>query len=79
MSETPEQMHNRLIAVMAAARFEPLPQPYAWLLKLPSEAIAAVRDGSTWYALAPASEAVGAYRILVFHFAEGTDASGFVA
>ena len=85
MSETPEQMHNRLIAVIAAARFEPLPQPYAWqrvdtLLKLPSGALASVRDSSTWYALAPVSpEAAGAYRILVFHFAEGTNASGFVA
>ena len=85
MSETPEQMHNRLIAVMAAARFEPLPQPYAWqrvdtLLKLPPGALASVRDGLTWYALAPVSpEAAGAYRILVFHFAEGTNASGFVA
>jgi hypothetical protein len=30
--------------------------------------------------LAPVSpEAAGAYRILVFHFAEGTNASGFVA
>jgi len=85
MSETPEQMHNRLIAVMASARFEPLPQPYAWqrvdtLLKLPPGALASVRDSSTWYALAPVSpEAAGAYRILVFHFAEGTNASGFVA
>jgi len=85
MSETPEQMHNRLKAVIAGARFEPLPQPYAWqrvdtLLKLPSGALASVRDGSTWYALAPASpEAASVYRILVFHFAEGTNASGFVA
>jgi hypothetical protein len=85
MSETPEQMHNRLIAVIAAARFEALPQPYAWqrldaLLKLPSGALASVRDGATWYALAPVSpEAAGAYRILVFHFEEGTNASGFVA
>ena len=85
MSETPEQMHNRLIAAMAAARFEPLPQPYAWqrldtLLTLPSGALASVRDGLTWHTLVPVSpEAAGAYRILVFHFAEGTNASGFVA
>src|SRR5262245_65661982 len=85
MSETPGQMHNRLKAVIAGARFEPLPQPYAWqrvdtLLKLPSGALASVRDGSTWYALAPASpEAASVYRILVFHCAEGTNASGFVA
>jgi hypothetical protein len=83
MSETPEQMHNRLNAVMAAARFEPLPQPYAWqrvdtLLKLPSGALASVRDCSTWYALAPASpEAAGVYRILVFHFAEGNQCLRF--
>src|SRR5215470_3906037 len=85
MSETAEEMHKRLIAVMAAARFEALSQPHAWLqidtlLKLPAGALACVRDGSTWYALAPGStQSAGAYSILGFHFAEGTNASGFVA
>jgi len=39
-----------------------------------------VRDGSAWYALTSVPpNATGAYRILVFHFAEGSNASGFVA
>ena len=48
--------------------------------QLPTTALAAVRDGSAWYALTRVSpNAPGAYRILVFHFAEGSNASGFVA
>jgi hypothetical protein len=80
-----EQMHGRLCGVIAAARFETLPQPYAWQQlnessKLPASALAVVRDGPDWYALKPApSKAAGTYRILVFHFAEGSNASGFVA
>jgi hypothetical protein len=85
MPESTEQMHERLSGVIAASRFEALSRPYAWqevneLSQLPATALAAVRDGSTWYALIPVSpETVGAYRILVFHFAEGSNASGFVA
>ena len=85
MRESTEQMHERLSGVMAASRFEALSQPYAWqqvskLSQLPATALAAVRDGSTWYALtAVTPEATGAYRIMVFHFAEGSNASGFVA
>ena len=85
MREATEQMHERLSGIMAASRFEALSQPYAWqqvsrLLQLPATAVAAVRDGSTWYALrAVTPEAAGAYRIMVFHFAEGSNASGFVA
>ena len=82
MPESTEQMHERLAGVIAAARFEALSQPYAWqqvskLSQLPATALAAVRDGSTWYALAAVTpEAAGAYRIMVFHFAEGSNASG---
>ena len=85
MPESSEQMHERLCGVIAAARFEALSQPYAWQAlsqpsQLPTDALAAVRDGSAWYALAPVPpDAIGAYRILVFHFAEGSNASGFVA
>jgi len=85
MPESTEQLHERLSRVIAASRFEALSQPYAWqqvgkLSQLPATALAAVRDGSTCYALtAVAPEATGAYRILVFHFAEGSNASGFVA
>jgi hypothetical protein len=85
MAETAEQMHERLRGVMAVARFEALSQPYAWqqlgeTSQLSDNALAAVKDGSTWYALTPVSpDATGAYRIFVFHFAEGSNASGFVA
>ena len=78
-------MHERLCGVIAAARFEALSEPYAWepmsgSSRLPANALAAVRDGSAWYALTPVPpDATGAYRILVFHFAEGSNASGFVA
>jgi hypothetical protein len=85
MQEAPEQMHERLLEVIAKSRFEVLPQPYAWQgiansLRIPDDALAAVRDGDGWYALMPAAEgANGTYRIFSFHFAEGTNASGFVA
>ena len=85
MLESAEQMHARLCSVIAAARFEALSQPYAWEQvsepsRVSTNALAVVRDGSAWYALAgvPPNTA-GAYRILVFHFAEGSNASGFVA
>jgi len=85
MSESPEQMHARLCGVVAAAQFEVLSEPHAWEqlgepLRPPADALAVVRDGAAWYALTPASRnAAGAYRILAFHFAEGSNASGFVA
>lgn len=85
MLESAEQTHNRLCRVIAAARFEVLSQPHAWERvnepsRLPANAIAMVRDDSSWYALASVPPNVsGAYRILVFHFAEGSNASGFVA
>ena len=86
MSESAEQMHKRLCNVIAAAQFEVLSQPYAWQqvsepFRLPANTLAVVRDGSAWYALTsvPPNDATGAYRILVFHFAEGSNASGFVA
>src|SRR5262249_56177719 len=85
MSESAEQMHARLCRVIAGARLEVLSQPYAWEQvsepsRLPANALAVVRDGSAWYALTSVpANAKGAYRILVFHFAEGLNASGFVA
>ena len=85
MPEATDQMHRRLCSVIAAAGFEALPEPYAWRpvsasSPLPDDALAAVRDGSAWYALAARSaDAAGSYRVLAFHFAEGSDASGFVA
>jgi hypothetical protein len=73
MPESTQQMGERLCGVIAAARFEALSQPHGWQLlsqlsQLPTTALAAVRDGSVWYALTPVSpNAPGAYRILVFH------------
>src|SRR5262249_33828160 len=57
MLESVEQMHTRLCSVIAAARFEALSQPYAWEqvsepLRVSTNALAVVRDGSAWYALA---------------------------
>jgi hypothetical protein len=85
MPESPSEMHDRLRDVIAASQFEALSQPHAWqrvesLSAAPAMALAMVRDGSAWYALTPAAAStVDAYRILVFHFAEGSNASGFVA
>jgi hypothetical protein len=85
MPESADQMHKRLCGVIAAARFEALSQPHAWQQvsessRLPANALALVRDGSAWYALTPfPPDETGAYRILAFHFAEGSDAPGFVA
>ena len=85
MNETPEEVHARLGGVIARARFTVLAEPHAWQplgrsAPLPAGAIAVVRDGESWAALVPtATDAAGAYRIFAFHFAEGTNASGFVA
>jgi hypothetical protein len=85
MPESVEQMHDRLCAVIAASRFDVLPHPYAWqpissASPLLHTALAMVRDDASWYALAAVSaDAAGAYRVLAFHFAEGSNASGFVA
>ena len=85
VQETARQMHDRLRRVIAASQFEALSEPYAWQFfskssQLPDNTLAVVRDGLTWYALTASSPDVeGSYRILVFHFAEGMNASGFVA
>ena len=85
MQETARQMHDRLRRVIAASQFEALSEPYALQFfnkssQLPDNTLAVVRDGLTWYALTESSPDVeGSYRILVFHSAEGMNASGFVA
>jgi hypothetical protein len=85
MQETADQMHDRLRAVIAASRFEAFAEPYTWqsvskLSQLPDNALAVVKDGASWYALTESSPDVeGSYRIFAFHFAEGTNATGFVA
>jgi hypothetical protein len=84
VNETRSQMHRRLLGVIANARFEALTTPYAWQRMDAGgpmdNAIAAVRDGSSWYVLSEAPPTADAgYRIFTFHFAEGSNASGFVA
>lgn len=84
MPESADDMHARLCGVIAAAQFDVLAQAYAWQPltgpQLPADALATVRDGAAWYALAPvSSDVAGAYRVVAFHFAEGSNASGFVA
>ena len=72
MLESAEQMHARLCSVIAAARFEALSQPNAWEQvsepsRVSTNALAVVRDGSAWYALAAVPpNTAGAYRILYF-------------
>jgi len=51
MQETSEQMHDRLLEVIAKSRFEAFSRPYAWQgiphsMHIPDDALAAVRDGS---------------------------------
>src|SRR5262249_52448472 len=85
ISENPGQMKQRLWGGIAPGRFTVLAEPHVWQplarsAPLPASAIAVVRDGEAWAALVPATtDAAGAYRIFAFHFAEGTNASGFVA
>ena len=85
-TETSEQMDARLLRVIAQAQFEVFPADYIWQPmtndQRPSRnAIACVRDGEVWHEFvpAPASTSAERYRVVSFHFTEGTDAAGFVA
>jgi len=85
-TETSEQMDARLLRVIAQAQFDVFPADYIWrpmsLDHRPSrDAIACVRDGEVWHEFvpAPASTSAQRYRVVSFHFTEGTDAAGFVA
>jgi hypothetical protein len=72
MQETSEQMHDRLLDVIAKSRFEALSPPYAWQdiphsIQISEGALAAVRDGNAWYALVPARQgAKRNYRVFSF-------------
>src|SRR5262249_51237214 len=85
MSETPEQMNQRLCGGIARARFTVLAQPHAWQplarsAPFPASAQQPCETAAASAALGPTTpDAAGAYRIFAFHFAEGTNASGFVA
>src|SRR5499433_1105944 len=85
-TETSEQMDARLLRVIAQAQFDVFPADYIWQPmtndQRPSrDAIACVRDGEVWHEFvpAPASTSAERYRVVSFHFKEGTDAAGFVA
>ena len=85
-TETSEQMDARLLRVIAQAQFDVFPADYIWQPmtndQRPSRhAIACVRDGEVWHEFvpAPASTSAERYRVVSFHFTEGTDAAGFVA
>ena len=85
-TETSEQMDARLLRVIAQAQFDVFPADYIWQPmandQRPSrDAIACVRDGKVWHEFVPAPPSTSAerYRVVSFHFTEGTDAAGFVA
>jgi hypothetical protein len=85
MQETIQEMHDRLLEVITKYGFEVCSQPDKWQRladrsQIPAEALAVVKDGEAWFALAPAAHPTeGSYRVVAFHFPEGTNASGFVA
>jgi hypothetical protein len=84
--EPSEQMEVRLLRVIAQAQFDVLTNDYVWQPMSSSQppardAIACVRDGDVWHQFVAASPNSSAqrYRVVSFHFKEGTDAAGFVA
>ena len=85
--ETPEQTHQRLLRVLAAAEFLVYPGLYGYHeypraefpAALIAEVLAFVRDEDVWSVLGPAPPAVREpLRLFAFHFAAGLDNSGFV-
>jgi len=85
--ETPEQTHQRLLRVLAAAEFLVYPGLYGYHeypraefpAALIAEGLAVVRDDDVWSVLGPATPAVREpLRLFAFHFAKGLDNSGFV-
>jgi hypothetical protein len=82
--ETPEQMEVRRLRVIAQSQFDVLTNDYLWQpmpLGQPPACDAIVRDGDVWHQFVAASPNSSAqrYRVVSFHFKEGTDAAGFVA
>src|SRR5262249_41565691 len=85
-TETSEQMDARLLRATAQPKFDVFPaayigQPMTNDQRPSRHAIACVRDGEVWHEFvpAPASTSAERYRVVSFHFTEGTDAAGFVA
>ncbi len=86
MVETPEEMEKRLLGVIGQAQFHVFADDYVWQPMSSDhaparEALACVRDGSAWNQFVPAAAGTSTprYRVVSFHFEEGTDAAGFVA
>lgn len=86
VTETADQMNARLLGVIAQSRFDVLPDDYIWQPMNPAHgpadvAIACVRDGDVWNQFVPVPTGASAqrYRVVSFHFKEGTEAAGFVA
>lgn len=87
MAETPAQMEQRLLKVLADAQVEALPGAYAFEFAadgapLDTRALAYVRDGSVWSKLAPlaaGSKTTSPYAVFALRFAEGLSAAGMIA
>jgi hypothetical protein len=84
--ETADQAENRLLKVIAAARFEILAPAYGFAplrADAPPEpsALACVRDGDHWFQLIPlplSPRSDPGYKVFSFHFSPSISASGFV-
>ncbi len=87
MAETDRAFDERLCRVIAQAETTFFPEDYVWRPLAageapPADALACVSDGGAWCAFvpAPAAEAHGRFRVVLFRFAEvGPSAIGFVA
>jgi hypothetical protein len=86
--ETPEQTHERLLEVIAAATFRVYDDAYVFeeaplrgpIPPLDDRTLALVRDDRVWSRLVPTAldHGVEQFGLLRFHFPEGVDNSGFV-
>ena len=86
--ETPEQTHERLLEVIAAATFKVYDDAYVFeeaplrgpIPPLDDRTLALVRDDRVWSRLVPTAldHGVEQFGLLRFHFPEGVDNSGFV-
>lgn len=85
--ETPQQIHKRLLKVIASAEFKVYEEPYVFeefpidrfAEKVNTKALALVRDDSVWSQLVPSADpSIELFTIFRFHFKEGLDNSGFV-
>ena len=85
-TESAEEMHLRLLALIAASRLEVLAEDFGWLPLQgghpPSAlAIACVRDGEVWHQLlpVPADHPGPCMCVVSFHFPAHIHGAGFIA